>query len=115
VFGVALQGPRALLIPRISLGDLQAARWRPKRMLSDNRNEFRGPAFREVLELGARHSRIHAGRPQTNGHVEALHKTILDEWWRPAFARYLYPAPSAVTPAEGGGRLHRDLPIGLRG
>ncbi len=29
--------------------------------------------------------------PQTNGHVEALHKTILDECWRPAFARYLYP------------------------
>src|ERR1043166_1097117 len=36
------------------------------------------------------HTRIHAGRPQTNGHVEALHKTILDECWRPAFARYLY-------------------------
>jgi hypothetical protein len=29
----------------------------------------------------------HAERPQTNGHVEALHKTILDECWRPAFAR----------------------------
>ena len=46
----------------------------------------------QTLErLGARHTRIHAGRPQTNGHVEALHKTILDECWRPAFARYLYP------------------------
>jgi transposase InsO family protein len=40
--------------------------------------------------LGARHSLIHAGRPQTNGNVEALHKTILDECWRPAFARYLH-------------------------
>jgi len=29
--------------------------------------------------------------PQTNGHVEALHKMILDECWRPAFARYLFP------------------------
>ena len=28
---------------------------------------------------------------ETNGNVEALHKTILDECWRPAFARYLYP------------------------
>ncbi len=27
-------------------------------------------------------------RPQTDGNVEALHKTILDECWRPAFARY---------------------------
>lgn len=57
-----------------------------ERVLSDNGNEFRGPAFRQLLErLGARHSRIHAGRPQTNGHVEALHKTILDECWRRAF------------------------------
>jgi transposase InsO family protein len=61
-------------------------------VLSDNGNEFRGVAFGQTLErLGARHTRIHAGRPQTNGHVEALHKTILDECWRPAFARYLYP------------------------
>jgi transposase InsO family protein len=61
-------------------------------MLSDNGNEFRGSDFTSTLEkLGTRHTRIHAGRPQTNGHVEALHKTILDECWRPAFARYLYP------------------------
>jgi transposase InsO family protein len=40
--------------------------------------------------LGARKTHIHAGRPQTNGNVEALHRTILDECWRPAFARYLY-------------------------
>ena len=72
--------------------DLKQARWRLERVLSDNGNEFRGAQFGQTLErLGARHSRIHAGRPQTNGNVEALHKTILDECWRPAFARYLYP------------------------
>jgi transposase InsO family protein len=72
--------------------DLRAAGWRLERVLSDNGNEFRSLAFPDTLaRLGARHSRIHAGRPQTNGHVEALHKTILDECWRPAFARYLYP------------------------
>jgi transposase InsO family protein len=65
---------------------------RLERMLSDNGNEFRGNDFTNTLEkLNARHSRIHAGRPQTNGNVEALHKTILDECWRPAFARYIYP------------------------
>lgn len=32
----------------------------------------------------------------SNGHVEALHKTILDECWRPAFARYLYPRYSGL-------------------
>jgi transposase InsO family protein len=72
--------------------ELKAAGWRLERVLSDNGNEFRGLPFgRSLKRLGTRHSRIHAGRPQTNGHVEALHKTILDECWRPAFARYLYP------------------------
>ena len=72
--------------------DLKAAGWQLERVLSDNGNEFRGLPFGETLaRLNARHTRIHAGRPQTNGNVEALHKTILDECWRPAFARYLYP------------------------
>jgi transposase InsO family protein len=70
--------------------DLRAAGWRLERVLSDNGSEFRG-AFAEALAtLGTHQTRIHAGRPQTNGAVEALHKTILDECWRPAFARYLH-------------------------
>jgi transposase InsO family protein len=72
--------------------DLKAANWRLERVLADNGNEYRGQHFHHTIEqLGARITHIHAGRPQTNGHVEALHKTILDECWRPAFARYLYP------------------------
>jgi transposase InsO family protein len=35
-------------------------------------------------------TRIRAGRPQTNGAVESLDKTTLDQCWRPAFARYLH-------------------------
>ena len=38
----------------------------------------------------------HQGWPQTNGHVENLHKTILEECWRPSFARTLYPAFTAL-------------------
>jgi transposase InsO family protein len=73
--------------------ELQAAGWRLERMLSDNGHEFRGLEFGGLLErLQVKHTRIHAGRPQTNGHVEALHKTLLDECWRPAFARYIYPS-----------------------
>jgi len=72
--------------------ELKAAGWRLERVLCDNGNEFKGPLFHATVErLGARVTHIHAGRPQTNGHVEALHKTILEECWRPAFARYLYP------------------------
>jgi transposase len=72
-------------------GDLRAAGWRLERVLSDNGNEFKGEFIPTIARLNASHTRIHAGRPQTNGNVEALHKTILDECWRPAFARYLYP------------------------
>jgi transposase InsO family protein len=86
--------------------DLKAAGWTLERLLSDNGNEFRGPAFTSLLEkLNVKHTRIHAGRPQTNGNVEALHKTILDECWRPAFARYIYPSLSG---------LRRDLDTYLR-
>jgi transposase InsO family protein len=70
--------------------DLQAMGWQLERVLSDNGNEFRSSTFAATLaKLGARHSRIRSGRPQTNGHVERLHRTILEECWRPAFARFL--------------------------
>jgi transposase InsO family protein len=76
---------------------LKLAGWKLQRMLSDNGNEFRGSEFTStMLKLEVAHSRIHAGRPQTNGNVEALHKTILDECWRPAFARYIYPRYSGL-------------------
>ena len=72
--------------------DLAAAGWQLERVLSDNGNEFRNLDFGRCLSmLGARHSRIRAGRPQTNGHVERLHRTILEECWRPAFARFHIP------------------------
>jgi transposase InsO family protein len=71
--------------------DLSRAGWRLERVLCDNGNEFRGQRFRETIEqLKARLTYIRSGRPQTNGHVERLHRTILEECWRPAFARYLY-------------------------
>jgi transposase InsO family protein len=60
-------------------------------VLSDNGGEFRSAEFRCTLEqLGVRHTLIRAGRPQTNGAVEALQRLILEECWRPAFARYLH-------------------------
>jgi transposase InsO family protein len=76
--------------------DLKNAGWRLERLLSDNGNEFKGTFIDTVTRLKVRQSRIHAGRPQTNGNVEALHRTILDECWRPAFARYLYPRLSGL-------------------
>ena len=71
--------------------ELSAAGWRLERVLTDNGGEFRSSDFRDTLSnLGVRHTLIRAGRPQTNGAVEALHRLILEECWRPAFARYLH-------------------------
>jgi transposase InsO family protein len=72
--------------------ELKQAGWRLERILVDNGNEYRSERFHNTAErLGARITHTHSGRPQTNGHVEALHRLILEECWRPAFARYLYP------------------------
>jgi transposase InsO family protein len=70
--------------------ELADAGWRLERVLTDNGNEFGRRAFAAQLPAGTRHSQIRSGRPQTNGHVERLHRTILEECWRPAFARYLH-------------------------
>ncbi len=69
--------------------ELQAAGWRLERVLSDNGSEFGRQAFGSRLPDHVTHTQIRSGRPQTNGHVERLHRTILEECWRPAFARYL--------------------------
>jgi transposase InsO family protein len=78
------------LVRRIA-ADLARCGWRLERVLSDNGNEFKGAFATTIEELDAHQTRIRPGRPQTNGHVENLNKTILDECWRPAFARALYP------------------------
>ena len=69
---------------------LRHAGWRLERVLTDNGNEFQSYFSSSITTLGARQTNIRAGRPQTNGHVYLLHRTILEECWRPAFALFLY-------------------------
>jgi transposase InsO family protein len=84
-------GAQTSRLARRIAADLQATGWRLERVLTDNGGEFRSHDFRAALaQLGVRHTLIRAGRPQTNGAVEALHRLILEECWRPAFARYLH-------------------------
>jgi transposase InsO family protein len=84
-------GAQTSELARRVCAELAGAGWRLERMLSDNGGEFRSTDFRSTLDqLGVSHTFIRAGRPQTNGAVEALHRVILEECWRPAFARYLY-------------------------
>lgn len=81
--------------------DLAAWGWRLERALTDNGSEFRSQVFGDALRaLGAVQTRIHPGRPTSNGSVERVQRTILEECWRPSFAR-------ALVPKMGG--LARDL------
>jgi transposase InsO family protein len=111
--------------------ELQRAGWQLQRVLTDNGNEFGRQAFATRLPAGVRHSQIRAGRPQTNGHVERLQRTILEECWRPAFARFLqvrysglrrhlntylhdYNHVRAHTGRRTAGRCPADLAYGAR-
>ncbi len=84
-------GDQTYRLARRIAQDLSGAGWRLERVLTDNGGEFEAGTSRATWSASkTRHTRIRAGRPQTNGHVDALHRTILDECWRPAFARYLH-------------------------
>ncbi len=86
--------------------DLAAHRWRLERVLSDNGSEFRSQVFGDAIrDLGATQTFIRPGRPMTNGAVERVQRTILEECWRPSFAR-------SLVPKIGG--LSRDLASYLR-
>jgi transposase InsO family protein len=77
--------------------ELAAAGWQLKAVISDNGSEFRAQEFTDELERrDIEHRRIRAGRPTSNGYVERLQLTILEECWRPAFARALAPKSTAL-------------------
>lgn len=63
--------------------------------MTDNASEFRPSLFPSTIRrLNGHHVFIRpggTGGPQTNGCVERVQRTILEECWRPAFARYLIP------------------------
>jgi transposase InsO family protein len=51
------------------------------RVLTDNGSAYRSHAWRdEHAILGIKHSRTRVRRPQTNGKVERLNRTLLEEW-----------------------------------
>lgn len=83
---------KASALARRVAADLRAAGWRLERVLTDNGSEFRSAAFGAAIhELGATQTFIRPGRPTTNGAVERVQRTILEECWRPSFARSLVP------------------------
>jgi transposase InsO family protein len=89
---VTRRNPSAVWISQLAptvAADLASHGWQLERVMSDNACEFRSASFHATItKLGARHSFIRAGRPQTNGSVERVQQTILEECWKPPL-----PAP----------------------
>jgi transposase InsO family protein len=87
----------SLLAQRVA-HDLAERGWQLERVTTDNGGEFVAKDFAAAIEkLGAQHRRIHAGRPQSNGAVERVQLTVLDECWRPVFARFLIPTLTGLS------------------
>ncbi len=81
--------------------DLTQWGWTLQAISTDNGNEFRARLFTDTLEsLDIEHRFIRAGRPQSNGKVERVQGTILEECYQPALIGY-------ITPSITG--LRRDL------
>jgi transposase InsO family protein len=84
------------LLHRVA-AELKAAGWKLGEVTTDNGSEFRSKDFgRAVAAERAVQRFIKAGRPNSNGCVERLQLTILEECWRPAFARSLAPKTTAL-------------------
>ena len=77
--------------------ELALAGWKLQTVSTDNGSEFVSGEFRAAAERdGATQRRIKAGRPTSNGCVERVQQTILEECWRPSFARSLVPKITAL-------------------
>jgi len=73
--------------------DLTRWDWKWKTASTDRGNEFVAHRFQEALtDLGVTHRYIPPGRPQSNGKVEQVQNTILEECWKPAFIGYREPS-----------------------
>ena len=78
--------------------ELAQAGWTLREVTTDNGSEFRTKDFGAAVDrLGAHQRFIRAGRPNSNGCVERVQLTILEECWRPTFARSLVPKMTALS------------------
>ena len=72
------------------------AGWPVQRVLTDQGNEFRGAFDHACAESGIRHTRTQPRHAWTNGFVERLQGTILNEHWRIEFRRRYFTGITAM-------------------
>lgn len=84
------------LVHRVA-ADLARWGWQFQAVSTDRGNEFRDQRFTQACtQLGIEHRFIRAGRPQSNGKVEQVHNTILQECWMPTFVGYRDPTTTST-------------------
>jgi transposase/transposase-like protein len=86
----------ALFLRRILRPLYRRAGWRLRRVLTDGGPEFKGAFDEACRALGLRHTRIKPRHAWTNGFVERLQGTILQEHWRLAFRRRYFTGRRAL-------------------
>src|SRR5215467_15813880 len=72
------------------------AGWPLQRVLTDGGPEFKGAFDETCRALGIRHTRTKPRHAWTNGFVERLQGTILQEHWRVAFRRRYFTSRTAL-------------------
>jgi transposase InsO family protein len=82
---------REILVPHF-----QRAGWPVRRVLTDGGPEFKGAFDVACRELGLWHTRTKPRHAWTNGFVERLQGTILQELWRVAFRRRYFTTRAAL-------------------
>jgi transposase InsO family protein len=82
---------RTILVPHY-----RRAGWQLRRVLTDGGPEFHGAFDAACRQLGLRHTRTKPRHAWTNGFVERLQGTILQEHWRVAFRRRYFTSRTAL-------------------
>ena len=86
----------AHFLRRVLLPVYRRAGWRLRRVLTDGGPEFKGAFDEACRALGLRHTRTKPRHAWTNGFVERLQGTILQEHWRLAFRRRYFTSRTAL-------------------
>jgi len=92
----------ATFLREVVVPHFQRAGWSVRRVLTDGGPEFRGAFDVACRELGLRHTRTKPRHAWTNGFVERLQGTILQELWRVVFRRRYFTSRAALQRALDG-------------
>ena len=86
----------ATFLRTVLLPHYRRAGWSIQRVLTDGGSEFKGAFDEACRALGIRHTRTKPRHAWTNGFVERLQGTILQEHWRVVFRRRYFTSRAAL-------------------